>query len=114
MRIREWSSDVCSSDLAVDHHRRYEREELRRKLEHAGFRVEHLRFFNVPGILGWSLNGKVLRRRVLPGGQLKLFDLLVPIFRLEERLALPFVLSLLTVISEQLCVWKKCFHPIKS
>ncbi len=86
-----------SLDAALDHHRRYRREELREKLERAGFRVEHLRFFNVPGILGWWLNGKVLRRRVLPGGQVKLFDLLVPIFRLEERLDLPFGLSLIAV-----------------
>ena len=86
-----------SLDAALDHHRRYGREELREKLERAGFRVEHLRFFNVPGMLGWWLNGKVLRRRVLPGAQVKLFDLLVPIFRLEERLRLPFGLSLIAV-----------------
>ena len=86
-----------SLDAALDHHRRYGREELREKLERAGFRIEHLRFFNAPGILGWWLNGKVLRRRVLPGGQVKLFDWLVPIFRLEEHLDLPFGLSLITV-----------------
>jgi len=86
-----------SLDAALEHHRRYGREELRQKLDRAGFHVEHLRFFNVPGILGWWLNGKVLRRRVLPGGQVKLFDLLVPIFRLEERLHLPFGLSLIAV-----------------
>jgi SAM-dependent methyltransferase len=84
-------------DAALDHFRRYGREELREKLERAGFRVERLRFFNVPGILGWWLNGKVLRRRVLPGNQVKLFDLLVPIFRLEERVSLPFGLSLIAV-----------------
>jgi len=87
----------CSLDRALQHHRRYGHDELRAKIERAGFRIEHIRFFNAPGILGWWLNGVVLRRKMLPGGQVKLFDLLVPIFRLEQRLALPFGLSLIAV-----------------
>ncbi len=84
-------------DRALEHHRRYGREELRAKMEKAGFRVEDLRYFNAPGIVGWWLNGVVLRRRMLPGNQLKIFDALVPLFRLEEKLRLPFGLSLIVV-----------------
>ena len=39
---------------------------------------------NLPGILGWFLNGRVLRRQLLPRPQLALFNVLAPIFeRLE-------------------------------
>jgi glycosyltransferase involved in cell wall biosynthesis len=68
-------------DQVVDHHRRYEKDELRQLLEAAGFTVEHLRHFNRAGVPGWWLNGRVLRRRHFSKLQLKLYDSLVGLFR---------------------------------
>jgi SAM-dependent methyltransferase len=95
--VPAFPSLYSSLDRALEHHRRYRSDELRRKLERAGFHEVRLRYFNAPGLLGWWLNGVVLRRRMLPSSQLRLFDLLVPIFRLEERLRIPFGLSLIGV-----------------
>ncbi|MFQ5458795.1 MAG: class I SAM-dependent methyltransferase, partial [Myxococcota bacterium] len=86
-----------SLDRSLDHHRRYSRKDLEAKLQRAGFQVESLRYFNVPGILGWWLNGRILKRRALPGNQVRLFDLLVPLFRLEQRFGPPFGLSLIAI-----------------
>jgi glycosyltransferase involved in cell wall biosynthesis len=86
-----------SIDQAIDHHRRYERTELVRKLEDAGFLVEHTQFFNRLGVLGWWANGKVLRRTRVPSLQLHLQNLLVPLLRAEAYLPLPFGLSLVAV-----------------
>lgn len=86
-----------SLDRSLAHYRRYNRDDLASKLRGAGFTIESLRYFNVPGIFGWWLNGRLLRRRILPGNQVRLFDLLVPLFRLEGRLKLPFGLSLVAV-----------------
>jgi SAM-dependent methyltransferase len=84
-------------DQAIQHHRRYERGELAAALEAAGFRVEHVAFFNRLGTVGWYLNSVLLRRRAVPGFQLRLQNLLVPVLRAEQALPLPFGLSLVAV-----------------
>jgi SAM-dependent methyltransferase len=84
-------------DRAIDHHRRYERVGLVAKLEEAGFHVEHTQFFNRLGVVGWYLNSVMLRRTRVPGLQLHLQNLLVPLLRAEAALPLPFGLSLVAV-----------------
>ena len=55
-------------DEHLHHVRRYEKAELEEKVRGAGFVLEDVRFLNRPGILGWWVNGRLLRRRVLPDG----------------------------------------------
>jgi glycosyltransferase involved in cell wall biosynthesis len=84
-------------DRAIHHFRRYERRDLAARLEEAGFRVEHVAFFNRLGVLGWWLNSVVLRRTSVPGVQARLTNLLVPVLRAESMLPLPCGLSLIAV-----------------
>jgi SAM-dependent methyltransferase len=84
-------------DRAIDHHRRYDRAGLVARLQEAGFHVEHTVFFNRVAVLGWWLNSVVLRRTRVPGLQLHLQNLLVPLLRAEAVLPLPFGLSLVAV-----------------
>jgi glycosyltransferase involved in cell wall biosynthesis len=84
-------------DRAIDHHRRYERAGLVAKLGEAGFRVETTDFFNRLGVIGWYLNSVILRRTQVPGFQLHLQNLLVPLLRAEALVPLPFGLSLVAV-----------------
>jgi glycosyltransferase involved in cell wall biosynthesis len=84
-------------DRAIHHYRRYDRADLIARLQGAGFTVERTWFFNRLGALGWYLNSVVLRRRRVPGLQLRLQDLLVPFLRAESALPLPFGLSLIAV-----------------
>jgi SAM-dependent methyltransferase len=85
-------------DQAVGHHRRYTPDALRSVLETNGFSVEVIEWLNFVGIAGWFLNGKVLRRRVLPPVQLRLYDRLAPLLaRAEGMWKLPVGLSLLAV-----------------
>jgi glycosyltransferase involved in cell wall biosynthesis len=86
-----------SLDVHLGHYRRYDLEPLRRAVEEAGLRVEKIRFLNRPGVLGWWLNSRVLKRRVLPKRQLSLFRLLLPLLRLEERTEPTFGMSLLVL-----------------
>ena len=80
------------------HFRRYEREELREKLETAGFEVVAQSCFNLFGIAGWFLNGSVLRRKDLPAGQMGLFNKVAPfLFWFENLVGPPVGLSLLAV-----------------
>jgi len=84
-------------DRAIHHYRRYERGDLAARLEEAGFRVEHLAFFNRLGVLGWWANSVLFRRTRVPGVQTRLTNLLVPLLRAESALPLPCGLSLVAV-----------------
>ena len=53
---------------------------------------------NLLGIPGWFVNGRVLRRRVMPPLQLKLYDAVAPLLaRAESIVRLPIGMSLFTV-----------------
>jgi hypothetical protein len=73
-------------DRALGHHRRYTRAGLVARLEATGFRVEHIEYFNLAGVPGWWLAGRVLRRQMIPRASLQVYDALVPLFRLERLL----------------------------
>ena len=82
-----------SIDRAIGHYRRYERIELERLLTEVGFEIEDLFHVNATSLPGWYLNGRILHRESVPGLQARLADRLVPLYRLERRLNLPFGLS---------------------
>jgi len=84
-------------DEHLHHFRRYEKAELEQKIREAGFDLEDVKFVNRPGIFGWWLNGRVLRRRVLPRGQLLAFKLLMPMLKREEKNPPRSGLSLLAI-----------------
>ena len=87
-----------SLDEAVGHHRRYTQQSLRTVLEDNGFEVEALQWMNLVGIPGWFVNGRVLKRRVLPPLQLRVYDRLAPtLASLEAQVKLPVGMSLLAV-----------------
>jgi SAM-dependent methyltransferase len=85
-------------DRAVGHHRRYDRRGLGARLAAAGLAVGPIAYFNVAGVLGWWLNGRVLGRTRPPGAQVRAFDAAVPLLRRIERLVPPPIgLSLFAV-----------------
>jgi hypothetical protein len=85
-------------DINLNHFRRYDREPLRQLLEASGFEIDSLQYLNRVGVAGWWLNSRVLKRRVLPRGQLALFRWMVlPLLRLEERRPPSFGMSLLAL-----------------
>lgn len=73
-----------SLDRALGHYRRYTPRELTDLFDRASLRLRHIEYFNLAGIPGWWLVGRVLRREVIPSGSLVLYDRLVPLFRLER------------------------------
>jgi len=80
----EWN--YGSLDRAFEHHRRYSKPILRKKLERAGFRVERTRYVNFLGIASWFFAGRVLRQRTLRRGQVRWYDRwIIPwSFKLEQ------------------------------
>lgn len=85
-------------DKGLGHFRRYEQEELEGLLRETGFEIEKTFRFNLLGVLGWFLNGRILKREKLPVGQLGLYEMVAPLaLPLEKRFDLPVGLSLVTI-----------------
>jgi glycosyltransferase involved in cell wall biosynthesis/phospholipid N-methyltransferase len=85
-------------DEVLGHERRYDPETLREVATRAGLVVEALLPFNRVGSAAWWLNGKVLRRRYFGLAQVKMLNLLTPLFRaVDEKLPMP-PLSLIAVL----------------
>ncbi len=87
----------CEIDRGVGHWRRYTKEELVRKMTDAGFEMAHARYHNILGALGWWINGKVFRKRAISGGDVRGFNLLMPLIRFQERFESRFSLSVLAI-----------------
>ncbi len=88
-----------SLDKAFEHHRRYSKGGLVKKLRAAGFRVEQARYVNIIGIASWFFAGKVLRQTTLRPAQVRWYDRwVVPwSFKLEQICEPPLGQSLLVV-----------------
>jgi SAM-dependent methyltransferase len=76
-------------DRALGHYRRYEPAEVPPLVNGAGFAIDLMEYMNLPGILGWFVNGRLLRRHLLPRPQLALFNVLAPLFEAAERKVTP-------------------------
>ena len=73
-------------DAELFHFRRYNRKSMQQLLESTGLKTEKTFYFNAGGIPGWFVSGKLLHNKTIPHGQMKLFDALVPAFRVLDHL----------------------------
>ncbi|MFO7616345.1 MAG: class I SAM-dependent methyltransferase [Bacteroidales bacterium] len=73
-------------DRELEHYRRYNRKNLGELLKSTNFNVIHSQYFNAAGMAGWFVSGKIQRHRMIPLGQMRLFNRLVVIFRLIDKL----------------------------
>lgn len=90
-----------SLDYHSGHHRRYSLQPLVRKCEKIGFKVVKARYHNMTGAFGWFFNGKILKRQVISGNHLGLYDKFVPFLRLlESFFSPPFGLSVLLIMKK--------------
>jgi 2-polyprenyl-3-methyl-5-hydroxy-6-metoxy-1,4-benzoquinol methylase len=88
-------------DEELGHIRRYSRSELSQKLTRNGFRICSLKYFNLFGILGWFVNGTLLRRRLLPEKQIGIFNKMVPLFIWMEKIIPTLLGQSLIVVGEK-------------
>jgi len=86
-----------SLDRELGHVRRYTRTSLSRRMREVGFRVERAFYFNLVGTVGWWVNARVRKVPRIPLAQLRYFDSLVPVLRLEDRVPLPFGQSVIAI-----------------
>lgn len=85
-------------DSSIGHYRRYDVKSMSEKLNAVGLQPLEQRYLNPLGAMGWLVNGRILRRKVPPVGQLKIFNRIMPFVIMAERLIdSPVGLSLMSV-----------------
>lgn len=73
-------------DTALGHFRRYTAKTLQPVFIANNFQIIHHRYFNLIGIAGWWVSGSLLRKKVIPEGQMKLYNFFVPVFRIVDKI----------------------------
>ena len=87
-----------SFDEALEHYRRYTKKTLNKVFDNNQFEIQQSSYFNAAGIAGWILSGAILKKKTIPAGQMKLYNKLVPIFKVVDKVILnTFGLSVITV-----------------
>lgn len=71
-------------DKQLDHCRRYTQKSLQTLLESSGFEIKHRQFFNFIAIFGWFISGTILRKSIIPGGQMRFYDAMVPVWKVLD------------------------------
>lgn len=85
-------------DEELGHYRRYTKSMLSSVFLKNNFTIIHKQYFNFIGIFGWYVTGSILKKESIPGGQMRLYNLLVPIFKVIDKVILnAFGLSTIVV-----------------
>ena len=88
MLAPSYSFLYCRMDKELGHFRRYTLSKLAALCSNAGLNVIHKQYFNVLGIAGWLVSGKLLTHPSLRKNELDLFNKLVPLAKLLDRLVM--------------------------
>jgi SAM-dependent methyltransferase len=75
-------------DVELEHYRRYNTTSLTQSFSNQDFAIIHKQYFNFAGIFGWYVSGKIMKNKIIPEGQMKLYDKLVPIFKIADKVIL--------------------------
>lgn len=86
--VPAYQSLYNSFDTALEHYRRYNKTTLKKLFTTNQLTISHSQYFNMAGILGWFVTGSLMKKKIIPGGQMKLYNQLVPIFKLVDKVLL--------------------------
>jgi len=75
-------------DSELGHFRRYTKSSLSRVFSKTEFQIIHKQYFNFTGIFGWYFNGAILKKKVIPGNQMKIYNALLPAIKIIDRAVL--------------------------
>jgi 2-polyprenyl-3-methyl-5-hydroxy-6-metoxy-1,4-benzoquinol methylase len=71
-------------DRELYHYRRYNKKMLGTLFQKNNFAIQRQQYFNLIGILGWYVSGKLQKNKTIPKGQMGLYNKLVPLFKLAD------------------------------
>lgn len=87
-----------SFDKALGHYRRYNKSTLQTLFLKNDFTILKKEYFNIFGKLGWYVSGKLQKNTIIPKGQMKIYNKLVPVIKYIDKLFLKsFGLSVIVI-----------------
>ena len=73
-------------DKSLDHYRRYNKKTLSTLFINNNYKIQSKQYFNFMGIFAWFISGKLQKNESIPGGQMRLYNMLVPVFKIIDVL----------------------------
>lgn len=85
-------------DAGLGHFRRYTKSGVEKLLHYSQFTIHSSRYLNWLGLIGWFVNATILSKKLIPEGQLGIFDKIARPFLFFEKFIKPhFGLSVLVI-----------------
>jgi len=76
-----------SMDRALNHYRRYSKQDIKEKFIKSGLTITKLRYFNFIGFFGWLVNNRIFKIKEQKTSQVRLFDTLLPLqIKIEKKI----------------------------
>lgn len=88
-------------DKSVGHFRRYNPEQLLKKMQDAGYTIISNRKLNFLGAIGWFIAGRIFKNKHIEGNKIQLFNILSPVFLLAENLIEPIIGTSILIIAKK-------------
>lgn len=88
-------------DQAIGHYRRYNKSDLQKQLHDAGFKILKSRLLNFIGGLGWFFSGRVLKQTTVKKTNVKIFNVISPVFLLLEKFWEPPIATSVFIIARK-------------
>ncbi|TBW26476.1 bifunctional 2-polyprenyl-6-hydroxyphenol methylase/3-demethylubiquinol 3-O-methyltransferase UbiG [Gramella sp. KN1008] len=73
-------------DKGLGHYKRYTVKSLETIFKLNNLKIVHSQYFNFGGIPGWFVNGKLFKNDSISVSKMKIYESLVPLFRIADRL----------------------------
>lgn len=87
-------------DVTLEHFRRYHKKSLTALMSKHGRLIDAF-YFNAMGILAWFISGSLFKNKSIPEGEMKLFNHLVPVFALIDKMTFRKIgLSVICVVEK--------------
>lgn len=88
-------------DKELGHYRRYTKSVLSKIFASSGLSISAAKYFNAMGMVGWFISGRFQRNKTIPSGQMKLYNALVPVFRIADKVVFNQVGLSVIVVGEK-------------
>lgn len=75
-------------DRSLEHYRRYTEGGLKKVFEKNNFQIVHSQYFNFAAIAGWWFSGNILKKKTIPSGQMRIYNMMVPVFKIVDKFVL--------------------------
>lgn len=101
MLVPAYESIYNRFDKELYHFRRYNRKSASRLFTDSGFNVLNSFYFNAAGIAGWVFFGGILKQRTINKDEVSVYNSLVPIFKIVDKMLLKRIGLSVVVVGEK-------------